>query len=498
MLVEAEKGLLLSRNDEDGDSDLDLLASLGFENDPEHSSIAQRFACEVIDKDATIREDNAPDGDHPADHEIENLVAIPIYMHDQFNGVVVCVNREGGFEGLDDEVLLALGDHAGAILNNARLRGDLRNAYVSTIRLIADALEAKDPFLRKHSDEVSGYVAAVGDRLGMDRRRREELLFASLLHDVGKIGISERILLKPGKLTPEERSVIELHPRIGYRLVHQVPALREIAPAILHHHERFDGSGYPQGLRGEQIPLEARIIAVADSFSAMTSDRPYQKGMSIPEACAELKRCAGDQFDPKVVRIFVEEVDKRPPVEEEVPNELNIALSDAELAVRRSDDEPLLGYNSYAITDNLTLLYSHRYFHEMAKAEVQRAAVQSAPFSIIMLDLPEIDGINREAGYSAGDEAIRKVASVVQRAAARCGGYACRYSGRRISLIVPRGDGRAATGIGREIVAELDGSPSTRVGVAEWRPGDDVPSMVDRAQTGLFQDKLPSAPATTP
>ncbi|MDQ4095423.1 MAG: HD domain-containing protein, partial [Actinomycetota bacterium] len=288
-LVEAQKGLLLARGDDDGDGDLDLRAARGFDNDPEHSSLAQRFAREVIAHDTTLREDDTPEGDHPADQEIHNLVAIPIYIQDEFSGVVVCANRDGGFEELEDEVLLSLGDHAGAILSNARLRGDLRNSYVATVRLIADALEAKDPFLRKHSDEVSGYVAAVGDRMGLDRRRREELLFGSLLHDVGKIGISERILLKPADLTPEERSVIELHPRIGYRLVQQVPALRNIAPAILHHHEKFDGSGYPQGLRGEQIPLEARIVAVADSFSAMTSDRPYRKGMSAEEACAELE-----------------------------------------------------------------------------------------------------------------------------------------------------------------------------------------------------------------
>ncbi len=182
-----------------------------------------------------------------------------------------------GFESLDDDVLLAVGDHAGAVLQNARLHGDLRSAYLSTIRVLAGAIELKDPGLRGHSDAVSEYVLAVADRLEFEPRRREALIFASLLHDVGKLGISERILLKPGSLTDEERSVIELHPRIGYQLVRQVPALEEIAPAVLHHHERFDGNGYPGHLRGETIPLEARIIAVADAFSAMTSNRPYSE-----------------------------------------------------------------------------------------------------------------------------------------------------------------------------------------------------------------------------
>jgi HD-GYP domain-containing protein (c-di-GMP phosphodiesterase class II) len=129
-------------------------------------------------------------------------------------------------------------------------------------------------------------------------------VFGSLLHDLGKIGISERILLKPAALTPEERGVIELHPRIGHRLVERVEALEPIADAILHHHERWDGGGYPDGLAGEDISLEARIICVADSFSAMTADRPYRRRMPLDEACAELERCAGTQFDPRVVDAF--------------------------------------------------------------------------------------------------------------------------------------------------------------------------------------------------
>ena len=488
-LLETEKGLLLSRRDAEGDGDLDLLASHGFDNDPRDSDIAQRFAREVIERDTTLREDDAPTGSKPADQEINCLVAIPIYVQDEFSGVVVCANREGGFEEFDDEVLLALGDHTGAILHNARLRGDLRNSYVATVRLIADALEAKDPFLREHSDEVSGYVAAVADRLGMDGREKEELVFGSLLHDFGKIGISERILLKPATLTPEERSIIELHPRIGYSLVQQVPVLQNIAPAILHHHERWDGTGYPQGLRGEQIPLTARIICIADSFSAMTTERPYRAAMTVDEALAELERCAGEQFDPEVVRIFSEEVRKRPPVERR-ESDLAVALTDAELEVRQTDGEPLLGYSSYAITDNLTLLYSHRYFHEMGKAEAQRAELQSAPFSLVMIELAEIERLNREAGYAAGDEALKKAAGAVQRAAARCGGFGCRYSGRKLALIAPRADERTAAHLAREIAEEVDGRPAIRTAVAEWHAGEDIHDLVGRVQSELSKEAV--------
>src|SRR3954452_15852423 len=315
-LTEARKGLLLARADEDGDGKLDLVVKEGFRNDPSASNVAQHFADRVLERDRMVRSDDplavaAREG--AADGEIDNLGAIPIYIADDFHGIVVCANRPGGFEELDDEVLLALGDQAGAVLENGRLHGELRDAYVQTVQLLADAVEAKDPFLRIHSDEVCSYVEAVLERLEVDRRRREEMVFASLLHDVGKIGISERILLKPGSLSPEERSVIELHPQIGYRLVEKVPALRSMGAGILHHHERWDGDGYPSRLKGEDIPLEARVICVADCFSAMREERPYREPLSLEEACDELRRCAGTQFDPVVVKHFVAEVTRRPP-----------------------------------------------------------------------------------------------------------------------------------------------------------------------------------------
>ncbi|HEX2111955.1 MAG TPA: HD domain-containing phosphohydrolase [Gaiellaceae bacterium] len=485
-LVGAEKGLLLSRLDADRDDRLDLVCHEGFENDPSDSAVAQRFAHEVIEKDRTIREDDEPDiaGERrtPADQEIRNLLAIPIYIADDFTGVVVLANKQGGFREYDDDVLLALGDHAGAVLHNTRLREELRTTYVGTVRVLADAIEAKDRFLRGHADEVAAYVAAVADRLGLEPRQREELVYSSLLHDIGKIGISERILMKPAELTPEERSIVQLHPRIGYRLVQQVPALRSTEMAILHHHERWDGDGYPAGLRGDEIPLQARIIAVADAFSAMTADRPYRRRMTLDEACAELERCAGTQFDPVVVRMFVEEVRRRPP--EYDGDALHDALADPELASRRGDNDPILGVMSFVLTDNLTLLYSRRYLHEAADAEAHRAAVQGRPFAVVLVELAELARTNAEDGYAAGDEAIQRVASAVQRAAVRCGGTACRYSGRRIALLAP-GDEQAADECAGEIANELAGGPRIRVATAVWRPGSTGEDVLRRARAAL-------------
>ncbi len=483
-LAEAEKGILLSDR-ETSAGKLRMICSLGFENDPEDSALAQRFASEVIERDSTVREDNSArvDGDRrtAADEEVENLLAIPVYVTDEFAGVIVCANREGGFGHVEDDVLLAIGDHAGAVLQNARLHGDLRSAYLSTIRVLANAIELKDPELRGHCDSVSEYVLAVADRLEFDPRRREELIFASLLHDVGKLGISERILLKPAALTEEERSVIKLHPRIGYQLVRQVPALQSIAPAVLHHHERYDGQGYPGQLSGETIPLEARIIAVADTFSAMTSDRPYKPARSTEEACAELERCAGGQFDPEVVRLFVEEVRRRPPEALEDGRGAETE-PDPELSVHRSDGEFVLGARAFSVTDSLTLLYSHRHLHETARAEAHRAALQDRPFAVVIAELVGLNEINRERGFAAGDEVLQATAAEVQRIAARWQGHAFRASGRKLAILVSGVDLQRAEEIAGEVAEALDrGSAEATIGATAWRAGEDGEQVLERA-----------------
>src|SRR3954452_14671414 len=474
-LTEARKGLLLARADEDGDGKLDLVVKEGFRNDPAASNVAQHFADRVLERDRMVRSDDplavaAREG--AADGEIDNLVAIPIYIADDFHGIVVCANRPGGFEALDDEVLLALGDQAGAVLENGRLHGELRDAYVQTVQLLADAVEAKDPFLRIHSDEVCSYVDAVLERLEGDRRTREDMVFASLLHDVGKIGISERILLKPGRLTAEERSVIELHPQIGYRLIEKVPALKSMTGGILHHHERWDGGGYPSGLQGEEIPLEARVICVADCFSAMTSDRPYRRGMTVADACEELERCAGTQFDPKVVRLFVEEVRKREAADAPPSRTLAEAFDDPAIATRRRDGEALLGAGPAGMVDGLTQLYTRRKLHELAASEAERAAVQGSPFAVVCASVDGVDKRNSSDGWAAGDAALCAAARVIDDAANDCGATACRYEGCQFALIIPHADRKQAEPVASRLtIALAEKGHSARVGVAIWHEG---------------------------
>lgn len=185
-----------------------------------------------------------------------------------------------------------------------------RAAHQATIRALVQAVDLKDRYTRGHSERVGRASAMIAGELGMDAERLEVLRFAGILHDVGKLGVPTRVLRKDGPLTPEERRVIELHPEYGHEIVRGIGFLGEARLAILHHHERLDGSGYPYGLAGAEIPEFARVVAVADAFDAMTSTRSYRRARPVATAVAELRRCAGTQFDPLMVRALVRALDR--------------------------------------------------------------------------------------------------------------------------------------------------------------------------------------------
>jgi hypothetical protein len=176
-----------------------------------------------------------------------------------------------------------------------------RAAHQATIRALVQAVDIKDGYTRGHSERVGHASMMIARELDMDDERVEVLRFAGILHDVGKLGVPTRLLRKDGPLTPEERRVIELHPESGHEMVRGIFFLGEARAAVLHHHERLDGSGYPYGLVGNQIPESARVVAVADAFDAMTSTRCYRRARPVAAALEELERCAGAQFDPRMV-----------------------------------------------------------------------------------------------------------------------------------------------------------------------------------------------------
>ena len=188
----------------------------------------------------------------------------------------------------------------------------LRTAYVQTIRALSEAVDAKDAYTRGHSERVGVYASKIAREMNFPKDVIERVYIAGLLHDVGKIGVRDAVITKPERLTPEEYLEIKAHPEIGFRILEPVEFLRDVAPCVRHHHEWYDGSdrGYPDRLRGDQIPLPSRIILVADTVEAMTSDRPYRKALSLEAVISEIHKYTGTQFDPKVTEPFLRLIER--------------------------------------------------------------------------------------------------------------------------------------------------------------------------------------------
>ena len=185
---------------------------------------------------------------------------------------------------------------------------DLLNSYTSTLKVIIKALDSRDAISSGHSQRVADYSKAIADKLGMASAEKRNLELAALLHDVGKIGISEYILGKPGRLTDQELFMVKKHPEIGEQILENVEFLKSTIPPILHHHERYDGKGYPGGLAGDDIPLSAKIISVSETYDYLTSDLSYRNAISKEQAREELKNSSGNQLDPEIVYTFLDTI----------------------------------------------------------------------------------------------------------------------------------------------------------------------------------------------
>jgi len=194
----------------------------------------------------------------------------------------------------------------------AKLTIKNQEQFTDVVKVILKSLEEKDAYTKSHSLRVTEYALMLGTAYGLDKDSLEQLELASLLHDIGKIGVPDRILKKPGRLTKDEFEVMKSHPTKSSEMLEDITTLKHIAPFVKHHHERFDGTGYPEGLKGQDIPIFARILLIADTFDAMTSTRPYRKGLDLEITIAELKKCSGTQFDPQLVEIFIDCVNNMP------------------------------------------------------------------------------------------------------------------------------------------------------------------------------------------
>ena len=239
--------------------------------------------------------------------ESGSALCVPLMKDDQVLGVLnVRQKRNGGdFSAEELSLVSRFANVAALSISKAGLHSELRMLFVHSIRALANAIDARDPYTSGHSERVTRFSVMIAERMGFDPDQLEELRYASLLHDIGKIRIRDAILHKPGKLTDDEFEEMKRHPEYGVEIMQPVRAFQTILPYMLHHHERFDGRGYPAGLSGGGIPLQARIMCVADCFDAMTSDRPYRAGMPVEAAVAELHKYRGSQFDPDATDLFL-------------------------------------------------------------------------------------------------------------------------------------------------------------------------------------------------
>jgi putative nucleotidyltransferase with HDIG domain len=245
--------------------------------------------------------------DESTQFKTKSILCVPLRVKNRIIGVMEAINhKETGYFSMDNQYIFEIfASQAAVAIDNAQLFKKLRDASMGAINALTEAINAKDHYTAGHVDRVGEYALSIAQAMNLDEESIEAIKQAALLHDVGKIGIPEAVLNKPGKLTDEEYALMKSHSAMSAQIVKPIGLSPRIIAAIKHHHERIDGRGYPDGLQGETISLEARILCVADTYDAMVTDRPYRKGLSKDIAVAELKKYSGIQFDTTVVEAFL-------------------------------------------------------------------------------------------------------------------------------------------------------------------------------------------------
>lgn len=291
-LAEADAVFAFTRSDESKPPE--LLQSLGKESD----KILQRFAEPIAEIRDLAMQEGRPVLRGPGDGDLI-AAAVPLAGENEPMGALVAIQTGSNmpFDARRVDALTTLAALAAVSLRNADLRDSQRNFFAHMTELVVTALDAHLRQQRGHGDRVAQFANRVGRDLELSEKQLQRLHFSSLLHDIGMLRIDRPLL--------ETEKAFVKHPRIGARMLERIRLWQDLAPIVLHHHERFDGTGYPEGLAGDAIPLEARIIAVCESFDVMVNNASYKSTKSVPEAIAELEQCAGSQFDPEIVRVFL-------------------------------------------------------------------------------------------------------------------------------------------------------------------------------------------------
>jgi HD-GYP domain-containing protein (c-di-GMP phosphodiesterase class II) len=234
------------------------------------------------------------------------MVCVPVETKGKLIGVLQALNRPGeSFDKGDQRLLETLAHQVAIAVENAKLYEHLRTQFMETVTAMATAIEAKDRYTGGHTKRVALFSTLIAKHMGMSKEEIEEVRLSAILHDIGKIGIDDKVLKKQAPLEKDEWEHMKQHPEMGYKILSQVKSMKKITAGMRLHHERPDGLGYPLGLKGDEIPVIASIISVADTFDAMTSTRPYRKGMDYEVAYEEIVKHRGTQFDEKVVDAFV-------------------------------------------------------------------------------------------------------------------------------------------------------------------------------------------------
>lgn len=240
-------------------------------------------------------------------NKIYSGMCMPLIIKGKIIGVISLskVKQSSSFTESDLDLFLIIAGQLAVSLENSKLYMDIRDNYFKTISALVAAIEAKDPYTKGHSAQVARYAAAIAEEMGLPREKIEEIYIAAILHDVGKIGIAEQILCKQEKLTDVEYTIMKEHPFHGERILEPIGFSAEIINSIRHHHERYDGNGYPDNIKGEGLSIGARILCIADTIEAMTSKRYYRNAFSLESVIRELRDGSGTQFDPKVVKATI-------------------------------------------------------------------------------------------------------------------------------------------------------------------------------------------------
>ncbi len=314
-VMAADRAALVLRRRDPDNGEAEVAAARSRTARQEQFTVSRTLVADVISKGvSTFAHDASSDarfaeGQSVIGQHVRSVMCVPLRTSDEILGAlyVDSLSGAGRFTEVDLELLAAIGNQAGVALHRVRLMGELERLLIDTIRAIAATIDAKDGYTHRHSERVAALSRRLAAEIGMSAAEQDTAELSALLHDVGKIAVPDSILNKPGRLTPEEFAEMKKHPAHGARILANIqsPAVKAVVPGVQSHHERWDGSGYPDGLKGEEIPVLGRLLGVADFLDALTSMRSYRQPMSLQEAVGLAVEGSGTHFDPKIVDAVV-------------------------------------------------------------------------------------------------------------------------------------------------------------------------------------------------